>query len=1497
MAGAHATPLRLDQALLKLVVVAALFGWMMVLPTLAHEGGAAFNPLSMVSFGFILLAAYMLGELLERVGVPHITAYLFTGVALSEEATHVLHLPQVMGVMSHEIASDLQVFNALAVALIALAAGSSLELGALRSALRLLLSLVFSQALGMGIFVGAAVLLLAGPVPALALPELAAAPWSLKLGAALVVAIIGAAQSPAAAIAVLRETRAQGPISQTILGTSVLNNLVIILVFTAALSVVGAMVGQGEGGLARELLVRMGGAAALGVVLGVAIAAWTRWVKELLLLLLAALGFLVTYVAGALGVEPLLVFLFAGFTVRNFTRQHAPLQRAVEVLALPTWVVFFFVAGASLHLAVLRDLLPYAVGLYLVRNLSLWAFTAVGARLGRGPAFLGRLGWLGFTPQAGIAIAMAGQAGTSPVLGELAAPVATLALAGIALNEMLGPMALKLALGWAGELPTPTEAHTTPPPEPSAQEEPSEETWQGLPEWLPEPGHQGFDPWGTLPDLGSRRLGELTRALRADLQGLVRDLRSGPVGQRRDEATRFLSQLRRELLRAHRRSAARARAEGLGREEFAAELRAQPGALATVWEDALLNRAAGVGFQAEERALEGLIAAVDRLVAQLPEATEVVLDPTLLEPRPEDPPWTRAQKTWLALRRGFGFGPRERVVEVRSLARFALSGQVAQHLPELAGVMVLSERHVLARARNVFECYRRGMEELVRSPDFFPEHWSAALDRLRADVEEEFQLALREVDRLSDETVRVAASVLGRPYQELNRMLQVGGTPALPPRAVRYSQVFPARQSALREVGEGLRAAVELHRAEAAGMAMEMQLLRLSIAVQELAQERSEILARDLRKRLAAPSRKVRHALDATVEALVQALRGAQDHAELAARVREHSGALGRTLEEALGITASLRHNLRTQTTLEPLRQGMSRGVDTLTERFTVAVRPPGLLGRRLPRPPQRKEVPFRELASQALDTELGRELSQVSDALQARVDELSRALDDLQRGLGFNTELTLAELDVLPAGPVGPAARDLVRDLLLGTLQRLALRIHPLDEALERVDQEGAQQVRQVVGGAVDAFAALIVEGRWDDPRLRLARADLGRWRRPLLARRPGDLSQLGALVQDAARWALGDEGYSALRDRLGLPDQELVHEPGPAAFALAQPAVELPIVFRRLFSDAALEAGDLLTGREREVEEVRRVLTGEGAGRSRAVAVIGVGGVGQGAVLNTLLRGLSDRVRVIRHTLEEPVTDPAQVDELLSRVSEDCLVVVEGLEYLFSLEPGGFAPLRRFVERVVADRGRNAWLISAERPVWAFADRVVALHDAFPERVTLNALDAEGLRRAILDRHNMSGYQLRFARPSGQSGLWLGRGTPARSQERYGAHYFARLEAATGGILSDALRLWMASVVEVSEERNEIVLGDVPRTPIKALRRLPEDVLMTLRQVSRQGRITARGHARQFRMEVPDSEAMLDRLRHWGLLERGAEGSYSFAPGLAGSLYRVLRERRLVG
>lgn len=1489
------------QTTLKLAIVATLLGLMVSLPLLNTPAEAGIDPRVITTFGFIALAAYVVGGLFTRLGLPQLTAYLLVGALLGGEAGRLIGLPPSLILVSEDVQARLGVFHTLALALVGLMVGGALDLTVLRERARLYAGVLVGQLTVVTLALLAVIVAVARLNLGLSVPLLDGRSMDEVLAAALVLAAIGATMSPAVSLGIVQETRARGPVAEVTLGVSALNNLASVALFSLALAVARGLVGGAGEGLGELLAVRLGGAVLLGAVVAAGIAAWSRLVGALMLLVVAGLCFAATVVAARLGVEPLVTFLVAGFVVRNATAAHEPLSRALDTLSLPVWVVLFVTLGAGVRLDALLALWPVALGLFVARALATFGGVALGVALGGGPASLGRVGWLGALPQAGVGVGMAAVVASDAALGGLAVDLAALASACIAVNAALGPPLFKLGLGLAGELPraqSPAEDERVGLPR---DPELSEETWEGLPEWLPEPGHHhGGDAWGTLHEGLPRRLAELGRSLRADLQGLVRDLRSGVIARRRDEAHRFFAQLRREFLRQHRRALVRAREEGLRREAFVVELRAQPAQLAQTWENHILDRAAAADFGEESKKLSELVAVVDRLAEGVPPAAEVPLDPALLAAQDDDPRGARARKAWLRARRALGFGPMTRVVELRAIARTTLSGEVPLQLHELAGMLVLSERHMLARARNIFESYERAVESLAGQEALSPENFAEKLEALREEVEAEFTLAQREVDRLADETVRVAANTLGRPFRAFTQMISVAGTPSLSAGATRYSRVFQLREDALSAVRVGFEGAAGLARGEAGALAMELQLVRLRASVRALAVDKAEHIARDMRGRLVAPHRRVRAALSTTIDELIAAL-SLQDEglppAALGARLRDAIEPLARSVEESLSLFTSLRNSLRTQSTVEPLRAALWRGVDGLTDHFVVAWRAPGVVGRRLPPAPTLREVPFRDLAAQVLDGEVGRGLGALLETLGERVDDATRLSEELQRGLAFNAELSLAEIEVLPAAPTPQAARLMVKELLVGTLQRMSSRAAQLDAAVEAAEHDAASKVQEIVLGAFDELQAMLLEGRYDVAQARLGR--VASLPRQLLSARPTELLSLGRDAKDGLRELIGEERWTRAREWIGLPARDAVVALDAASFAAPAPKVELPMAIRRLFSDSALEAGDLLIGREREVDAARRVLLGGTPGASRAVAVLGLGGVGQGAVVNTLLRGVSDQHRVLRIELDEPVTSAQAVDALLARVTGDCVVVVEGLEWLFGLEPGGFAPLRRFVERVVEDRGRNAWLISAERPVWSYADRVVALHDAFPERVTLGTLDADSLRSALLIRHGMSGYNLRFARVGNDLGARL-RGllrpevkAEALAEERF----FERLHQASGGMLGDALRLWMASVVDVSVDRNDVVMGEVPPTPLPALRALPDEVQMTLRQVARLGRVSARSHALQFRREEPDSEAFLNRLAHWGLLERRRSGDYVFSPGLAGPLYRALRERRLVG
>ena len=666
MAG-HGKKLSLGEGLTKSAIVVVLFVVMLFMQTVHHGDHGLLNPVSMATFGFIILAAYTLGEVLEAVKLPHITAYLVTGILCGSHMAEVaapIGWPEWMAILDHHTVEDLSLFNDLAVALIALSAGGALQLETLRKGARLLGSVLTAQFLALLGVLGGLVWLLSGPIEGFQLPFLVGQPAEIKIATCVLMALIGSAMSPAASIAIITETGAKGPVTDTVLGVSVLNNVVVVVLFAIGFSATAGMVVPGaEGGnLGTELLIKIGGAVVLGAALGAGVAAYIRWVSQELLLVLTGLAFGLTWLGKSLGVDPLLAFLFAGFIVRNFTRPeaHAALKEAVDRLSLPIYVVFFFIAGAHLDLHSLTEAWIFAVVLFIARGFALFGGTAVGSLVGRGPSTLPRVGWLGFGAQAGIALAMAKAV---EALGGPGVDIATMAVAGVALNEMFGPVLLKVSLGLAGE--TEPEKDPTLAEDFTRAEDATAEWDTRMPEWSPEPGHSNFDPWGPAPAVTYRRLLEISRDLKLQLQDLTRDLRSGLASARRGEAQQFLGRLRREMLRYHRRLMVKAADPATTVEEMHAAVRETRTQLARSWENEILDRAATADFRAERRMLEHLVRALDKVVDQLPQATEVPFEPGLLAPDEDDGSLVAAQKLAARVSRSLGLSHELRVVELR----------------------------------------------------------------------------------------------------------------------------------------------------------------------------------------------------------------------------------------------------------------------------------------------------------------------------------------------------------------------------------------------------------------------------------------------------------------------------------------------------------------------------------------------------------------------------------------------------------------------------------------------------------------------------------------------------------------------------------------------------------------------------------------------------------------------------------------------------------------
>jgi Kef-type K+ transport system membrane component KefB len=418
-----------------LILFGIMWGAAYVAP--GYQGEAAV----LAALGFLLLAGTLLSELVEVLGMPHLTGYLFAGIIAGP---HVLHL------VDHQAVKRLEPVNTLAIALIALAGGAELRLDTLKRGLR---SLVV--ALGLQTILG---MVLVGAVFAVARPAFAAnLPFAGLIGVSILWGVLAITRSPSALLGVLSQTRANGPLARFSLGFVMASDIVVVVMLAAAVTIARPLVEPGSTfstaafrALGHEIL----GSVSLGTTLGLVLAAYLKVSGRQLLVVLIALGFGATEVLHYLSYEPLLTFMVAGFVVQNLSKQGERFLHAIEETGGVVYVVFFASAGAHLNVPLLKDFWPTALLLTGARAAVTIGTARLSSAIVKDEPTIKTYGWAPLISQAGVALGIASiVANKFPSFG---AGFRDIAIACVALNEMVGPVLFKLALDRAKETKAPT---------------------------------------------------------------------------------------------------------------------------------------------------------------------------------------------------------------------------------------------------------------------------------------------------------------------------------------------------------------------------------------------------------------------------------------------------------------------------------------------------------------------------------------------------------------------------------------------------------------------------------------------------------------------------------------------------------------------------------------------------------------------------------------------------------------------------------------------------------------------------------------------------------------------------------------------------------------------------------------------------------------------------------------------------------------------------------
>ena len=397
-----------------------------------------------------LVGGLMMSRLTKLVNLPAVTAYLVAGLLLGPFFLGRLGISG-LGFNSLEQVEGMKIITQAALGFIAFTMGNEFRLSQLKATGAKAITIGILQAVITTVVVDVVLIVLH-----LFFPQIISLPCAITLGA------IASATAPAATLMVVRQYKADGPLTKLLMLVVAIDDAVGLVLFSVSFGIATAL-SNGQVSVTAivvepivEIVLSLGLGAVMGWVLNrVELFFHSRskrmTISVAFVLLTAGLSMLEFEVAGIhCGFSLLLVCMMTGTIFCNICPTSEELMERVDGWVMPLNVLFFVLSGAELDLNVLAQPVTLLVGVVyiLARSAGKYYGSAISCRLTRQDKPI--TDHLGITllPQAGVALGMALTA-ASLADGTLARNVI---LFSVLVYELIGPNLTKRSLLAVGEI-------------------------------------------------------------------------------------------------------------------------------------------------------------------------------------------------------------------------------------------------------------------------------------------------------------------------------------------------------------------------------------------------------------------------------------------------------------------------------------------------------------------------------------------------------------------------------------------------------------------------------------------------------------------------------------------------------------------------------------------------------------------------------------------------------------------------------------------------------------------------------------------------------------------------------------------------------------------------------------------------------------------------------------------------------------------------------------
>lgn len=371
----------------------------------------------------------LMTRIMKKINLPNVTGYLIAGLIAG---------PYCLKIFSAGELDNMTVVTNAALGFIAFSIGGEFKLSALKQLGAKIFVITLFEAVGASVLVSAVLLAMGYN-----------APLALVLGA------IASATAPAATLMVVRQYKASGPVTSTLLPVVAIDDAVCLMLFSI-LSSVAKTIEAGNGfqvyATIVKPLIEIVLSLVIGFAVGIVLSLCSKFFKSRAnrISLVVTAVFLGVGLSELMGLSSLLFCMAIGAALANFSPVSDAVLEGTDRWTPPLFMLFFVISGAQFNFSILPQVGLVGIAYILLRSLGKYFGAMAGCAIVKAEKTVQK--YLGITllPQAGVAIGMAQLSLT--VVPEYGEQIRAVVLCATLIYELVGPLLTKAALTKAGEI-------------------------------------------------------------------------------------------------------------------------------------------------------------------------------------------------------------------------------------------------------------------------------------------------------------------------------------------------------------------------------------------------------------------------------------------------------------------------------------------------------------------------------------------------------------------------------------------------------------------------------------------------------------------------------------------------------------------------------------------------------------------------------------------------------------------------------------------------------------------------------------------------------------------------------------------------------------------------------------------------------------------------------------------------------------------------------------